>query len=462
MKDDIQLTKVDIQERTWLKRIWGALPLICVVLFIVVLLSLIKSKNDFLEAKKKGLHILSGIKLATDRSDDLFNIIRNAKDIKEANEHLVKKMGMTKRQAQAISNMKLSSLTKSERAGIEKQIGLIQAEMAQNPEKSLTNQPEVNVVTMNLLPRMIRDRINLPGIIEPWIQLVILTEVKGKVVKKYVKEGDTVVKGDVIAVLDSRKYENNYQSAKALYESALASRKRLKELHKESLSTTSQLDNAVAQVENYKAVMDNAAQDLENCTIRSPISGIVNQVFIEIGQYLNASASVAEILQIDRLKVNVGIPESDVDEIRKIDSFDVKIDALQGKVFRGTAHYLSRSADPKARLYNLEIMIDNPEGKILPDMFARVEIIKKEVKDSIIIPLYSLIPFNHGHIVYVENGGRVVLKKVEFGLQEGWHVQITKGLELGEKLVVVGHRSVSDGQKVNVIRTIKKPEELTR
>ncbi len=464
MKNINDLTGFEISEKVWLKRIRAAIPLIILLIVILILGFLIKSKSNFLNTMKKEVRILEGMKIATqkDKVGDLIIIFQSSKSSKDAKKKLMKQFGLSKRQAQAIAHMPLSSLTKIEQQELEDQINTIKENIAANMDKHLTGRPSENVVTMTLTPRTIRDRINLPGIVDPWIKLDVLSEVSGKVITKAVKEGDGVNKGDIIVIIDSRKYENNYMSAKALYESSLASRTRLTELHKEELSTTSQLDNAVAQTENHKAAMDNAKLDLENCQVRARVSGIVNRIYIEEGQYLSKSTKIAQILQIKKVKVNVGIPESDVDAVRKLDNFDVIIDALGAKVFKGKKHYLSKSADPDARLYNLAITIDNAEGKILPDMFARVEIVKNIAHNSIIMPIYSLISYNNGQIVYVAKDGIAKMRRIETGVQEGWQIEVTKGLSPGEEIIVVGHRSVSDGQKINVVRTVKDPEELTR
>ena len=253
----------------------------------------------------------------------------------------------------------------------------------------------------------------------------------------------------------------HYKSAKASYQAAIASKERLSELFKKQLATLSQLDNAVAQAENYKAQMDTAKLNLERCTIRSPISGTVNRLFFEEGEYLNFSDKVSEVLQTNRLKVSVGIPESDVDSIRKLESFDVTIDALNKKVVKATKHFLSKTTDSMARLYNLELMIDNTSGEILPDMFVRVDILKREVPNSIAIPLYSLISINNQNIAYIIEDNTAYAKEVELGIQEGWLVEIKSGLKKGDKLVAVGQRDVSNGQKVKVIRTVTNPEELS-
>jgi len=333
---------------------------------------------------------------------------------------------------------------------------------AEKMSKLRQERPDVNVVALELVPMPIRDRINLPGVIEPWVSLKVLTEVNGKVLKINIKEGEPVKKGDIIAILDSRDYENAFNSVKASYDAALASLNRIKELYKEKLSTRTQLDNAVAQVENLKASLDSAALNLERCKIKAPISGIINHLFIDKGQYLNHSNDVVEILQIKQVKVKVGIPESDVAAVRRLNTFNVRIDALEGKSFSAKKYFLSKTADPMARLYNLILKLNNNTGEILPDMFARVEIVKKEVPNSISVPLYSVISRNNDKIVYIINDNKIHSRKLELGLQEGWRVEVTKGLKAGERVVVVGHRNVTVGQKVNVIRIVKNPEDLMK
>ena len=335
----------------------------------------------------------------------------------------------------------------------------LKAEKLANLKK---DHPAVNVVVLDLVPTPIQDRISLPGVVEPWVKLQILAEVHGKITKKALEDGSAVKKGDIIAMVDFRDYENSLKSAKASYKVALADFESIEKLYKEQLSTRSEFDNALAQVENYKAVMDNAALNLNRCKIRAPLSGVVNRIFIEEGQYLNIADPVAEILQTDRVKVKVGIPESDVDAVRSLTDFDVTIDALDGKILKGKKHFLSSTADSMARLYNLDLVLENKNKQILPDMFARVEIVKKEVPEGISVPLYAVISRDKGHMVYVINDDRAHSRKVELGLLEGWRVEIKKGLKAGEKVIVVGHRSVNDGEKVNVVRSVKDPKEILK
>jgi len=446
--------------RKILKFIWGWLPIVILLGIILILAGNIGEKKSLIEDRKKGLKLLEGQLAASEKMMDVINIFSSSKDIETANKTLAKQFGMTPRQAKAVSQMPLENLTASKQNKIRDRINKLKKDLSENATQTIKETPPVNVVTMELKPRTIRDRINLPGIIEPWIKLDVLTEVRGEVKKKVVKEGEKIRKGALLLVIDSRKYENTLKSIKASHESALASKNRIEGLYKEKLARKSDLDSIKAQVKSLKAAMDNAAYDMERCIIKAPISGIVNKVYIEKGQYLNPSNKVVEIIQIDKVKVKTGIPESDVSAVRKLTDFEVSIEALDGKVFKAKKYFLSNTAEPMARLYSLDLVVENSRTEILPDMFARVEIVKEIKPGSISVPLYSVVSIKNRHIVYIEENGTAYSKDVEIGIQEGWWVEITKGLMAGEHVLVKGQRSVYDDQKVKVVQVINDPEDL--
>lgn len=330
----------------------------------------------------------------------------------------------------------------------------------QKAKELAEEKPPVNVVALELTPRPIREQINLPGVVRPWVELSVVAEVRGKIVTKKIVEGQKVRIGDIIAVIDKRSYQNAFNSAKAAFHAAKAGYERTLALNRDRLATQSQLDDTLANMENAKANMDTAALNLERCTISSPMDGIVDKVHIEKGQFMNDADPVAHILKIDRVKVDVGIPESDVDAVRNIKYFTVTIDALKNKVFFGRRYYLSKSAQTLARSYLLEVVIDNPHGEILPDMFTRVTIVKREVEDGLAIPLFSLTNINGSKAVFVADQGVARLIPVKTGIQEGWKVQAAEGLKPGAKVIVVGHKDVKNGAPIQVLRTISDPKEL--
>ncbi|OGR13473.1 MAG: hypothetical protein A2277_11205 [Desulfobacterales bacterium RIFOXYA12_FULL_46_15] len=324
-------------------------------------------------------------------------------------------------------------------------------------EKALTN-----VVTMAIEPSLIMEKISLPGVAKPWISLQVVSEIRGKIVDKRAMEGRRVNKGDILAVIDESDYRNAYNAALAAYETTQTTEARLSTLLKNNFATRSQFDEAVARLKTSKAELENAKLNLSRCTILSPMEGIVNRIHVENGSFLSSGDPVAHILQIDKLKVEVGIPESDVDAVRKLKSFDMTIDALDGRTCTGEYHYLYKTSDSMARLYNLEIKVDNPNGEILPDMFVRVNVVKKQDPHGLAVPIYSLVTVGKATGVYVEKEGIVHFKPVETGFLDGWKTEVKQGLEPGENVVVIGHRIIEDKERVNVTKTIRDMEEITQ
>lgn len=322
------------------------------------------------------------------------------------------------------------------------------------------DQSLTRVITLEMVPEDLAETITLPGVARPWKSLQVVSEVSGKIMEKNIDDGSVVNQGDILAVMDKRDYRNAYDSARASYETALMNQKRFEALSKKQFITESQLDDIQSRVKTTRAAMENAKLNLDRCTIRSPMDGIVDRSHIEVGSFLGVGDPVAKLLQIHQLKIQVGIPESDVPSVRRIKQFGMAIDALGGKSYTGQYHYLQKTSDNLARLYNLEIRLDNPDLEILPDMFVRVDIVKNRDARGLGVPMYALVTRNNQTGVFVEDQGRVRFAPVETGFQDGWKIQVVSGISAGEQVVVVGHRIIEDNELVQVDQRVQSMAEL--
>ncbi|MCF6290176.1 MAG: efflux RND transporter periplasmic adaptor subunit [Desulfobacterales bacterium] len=321
--------------------------------------------------------------------------------------------------------------------------------------------PPVNVVVQKIVPRLVRERLNLPAMIEPWVDLPLLAEVGGMIQEVRVDEGDRVRKGDLLARIDSRDYENSLKSIRADYRLAIIDRDRLRGLFAKGIIARARLDTVEARVKTLAAAMATAALQLERCAIIAPISGVVNTLPAEVGRFLAVGDPVAGILQIDRVKVVLGIPESDVDAVRKIDWFAVTVDAVNKK-FQAQKYFLAVAPESMAQLYRLELAVANQDNALLPGMFARVEVVKQSLPRAIAIPLYAVISRDNKNYVYLDDGGKAVAREVKLGILDGWQIQVREGLVVNDRVIVVGHREVDTGQMLNVVRVVTDPRELVR
>lgn len=318
----------------------------------------------------------------------------------------------------------------------------------------------VKVVTLLIEPREFKDRINLPAEIESFEDLWVKSEVSGRVIKVLAAEGQIIEKGEALVQLDDMDYQLRFNNIAANYELALIDHKRISELAEKRIAAVTDLDKINAQLKSLKSQYDEAKLALERTRIKAPISGRLNEIETKVGDWLGIDKPVAQILQIGNVKVTVGIPESDVAAVFDLNEADIKIEALDNMLVKGKKIFLSRNPGSMARLYNLELGVPNPDGRILPGMYARVEIVKKRFENACVIPLYAVIAQGNDKFVYVEKNGRVEKRIVELGLLSDWEIQITKGLEHGDHLIIVGHRVVESGQKVDIIKMVKDPREI--
>ena len=340
---------------------------------------------------------------------------------------------------------------------IKKESALIAANKAAAVQQE---KPPINAVTLTLSPTTIKDRINLPGSIKPWTRLQLMSKLGGTITDVLVQEGDRVQKGDVLAHIESKDYEIALTRAEAAYKLANSEYDRDKSIYDKGVIPASTLDANKTSMQTARADYENAKLLYSRTTVTSPMDGIIRRMDAKIGLQLSVGDPIAEILEIDRLKGVIGIPESDVLAVRKLDEVEISIQALNNKKISAKVHFLSPSPETIARIYNLELEIDNKEADIFSGMFIRADIVKETFHNSIAVPFYSVISRNDEQFVYVEENGIAKKRHVRLGIMEKWMVQITDGLHAGDKLLVEGHRDVENNQPVKVVQTITNPEEM--
>lgn len=341
--------------------------------------------------------------------------------------------------------------------------GTIKAEkvrlVEEKKEAVAVERPPANVVLLEVSPDVIRDRINLPGVIEPWERLQVMSNVHGTVVETPVAEGAGVVKGQVIARIDNVDFRIALDSARATFELAVADQKRFATLYEKGIIPKADIEKLDAQVKTSRAALENAELLLSRCTITAPLSGVVRRLDAKVGLLLNVSDPVAEILQIDKVKAVVGIPESDVTLAQDLKEATLTVQALGDKKIVGRRHYLAGSPENGARLYRLELAVDNGDNALLPGMFFRAEVVKRVHGNAIAVPLYTVIKRQDRQFVYIEQNGVARQQPVELGIIEDWRVQVTSGLAPGSRVVVEGHRDLDQGRKLNIVRVLSDLRE---
>lgn len=320
--------------------------------------------------------------------------------------------------------------------------------------------PSVRVITLTVIPRRLEDTIKLPGYVEPAEDLWVKTEVSGQVLQVLAKEGVQVTRGQVIAQLDDRDYRSRLSRIEANHRLAKLEYDRIYSLDKKKIIAASRLDEIEARLNDVSAQQDEAELALSRTRILAPIEGQVNEIIARQGSFLGVGDPVAQILRLSDVKVTVGIPESDVAFFLDLNEATVIIDALGKRRVTGKKVFLSRQPRNLARLFDLELEIPNTDGHILPGMFARVELIRAVHEKALVIPLYAVINQGDEQFVYIENDGSAKKTPVVMGQLVDWQVHITSGISANDKVIVVGHRLLNDGQPIEVIKNVSDVREI--
>lgn len=318
----------------------------------------------------------------------------------------------------------------------------------------------VRVITLTLNPRRLEDKINLPAEVEPYEDLWVKAEVRGQVVKILVAEGQTIQEGQILIQLDDRDYRTRLARIEASYKLTKLDYDRIAALASKKVVAAAKLDEIEAQLKDVTARLSEAKLALSRTKITAPIDGRVNEIKAKLGNFIDVGNLVAQILQFDKVKVTVGVPESDVAAIFDLEEAEVIIEALEKRRVKGKKIFLSRQPRTLARLYDLELMVPNPDGRILPGMFARVELVKRVFNQALAIPLYAVITQGEERFVFIEKDGQARRRNVELGMLVGWEVQVSSGLAAGERVIVVGHRFLDNGQLVEVIQNVSNAQEI--
>ena len=330
---------------------------------------------------------------------------------------------------------------------------------AKKREAPATEAPPVNVTVMTVtaIPQL-ADTFDLPAVVEPNRIVTVSAEVSGRIERIPPEEGSKIRAGDLLIKLNTDLIKPEFESAKAQVERDQIEFDRMTNLTKGNAATQRELDNATSQLAISKARLEGIRARLERASIFAPTAGVLNDLLVEEGEYVDTGNPVAQVVDTDTVKVVVEIPERDIAFFAIGEKADIFVDSKgqvdtkgQPKSLVGTISFISELADAKTRTTRTEIILDNKQRLLRSGQIVHVSLTRQILKDAILIPLLAVIPMEDSKAVYVVNSTQTKRREVKLGIIRGDQVQIESGLEPGDKLIIAGHHFVAPGQKVNIV-----------
>ncbi len=320
-------------------------------------------------------------------------------------------------------------------------------------EVTPTSAPPVNVTVLPVAPEpKLADTFDLPAVVEPNQVVTVAAEVAGRVEWIGPREGAPVQAGDLLMRLNTDLLQAEFERSQAQAQNAQTEFERQQGLVKGGAAPTRELDQAATALAVSQATLQEVRARLERAQIYAPAGGVLNDRPVEQGEYVQTGNPVAQIVQTNIVKVAVSIPEQDVAYFSPGQTVEIIADIKgQPRSFEGTVTFLSSVADPRTRSTRMEITLANSNRLLHSGQIVRARLTRRILDDAILIPLQSVIPMEDGYTVYVVESSKAERRQVELGIIRGDRVQILKGLQAGDQLIVAGHRFVAPGQDVQVI-----------
>jgi len=242
---------------------------------------------------------------------------------------------------------------------------------------------------------------------------------------------------------------NDFEKFRAAYE---ASRQQYEQAH----AGGQKEDRAQAEAvfEQATAAEEIARKHLADATLTAPVDGFVANRSVEIGDMASAGRPVFQIVQLDPVEINVGVPETDIHLVHTGQTATVKIPALPGDAFQGIVRVINVAADPSTRTYMVRIAVPNPKYALRLGMIAEAQIRGDRQLDLMTLPGDAIVHDPQGAttvFVYFPDQGRVYSRRVEVGTVYGTEVEIKNGLAATEWVVLAGQSKLRDGSAVTVV-----------
>ncbi len=308
------------------------------------------------------------------------------------------------------------------------------------------------------------------GTIHGQTEVELKFEVNGIVKSVDFREGDIVSKGQVLVTLDDKdangRLAYNQAKLKAAEAQLALAQKRVainQQLFDIGAIIKSKLEESQLEAEQARAQMETSQEELhlsqlelEKTTLKAPIDGVMGTREVEPGELVSPSAIVATLMDVNVVYVELGVIEKDIERIRLGQKVKITVDSLPNASFQGTVDNLAPMVEGKSRTLTAKVKVANPQGQLLPGMFARAEIAVYEKPDALVVPT-SALKDNDGdgkfESVFVVEGDQAKLKPITLGYLTTDYAEIQNGLQEGEQVVSEARATLKEGSKVSLIET---------
>lgn len=312
----------------------------------------------------------------------------------------------------------------------------------------------VSVEVQKLVNEQYTDYIPVVGVVKADLDAQITySEGSAGVIESFeADKGDWVNKGDVIFTIENSVIKAGADAAEAQYKLSQTNFEKQEKIYNDNASSEFEYLRSKYERDQAKANYELNKARYDKTIVKAPFSGYVNNKYFEIGELVTPGAPVVTLVNTNKIKVEAGVPERFVGQVKVGDTVFCSFDELISGTVTGRISFVSSSVDPNNRTFEIEAVISNKEGNLKPELLVDVQI-QNGIYDNIItIPADVITRSDSSYIAYVAEDSVAIGRKLNIVSRSENSVAIDKGLKSGDLLVVVGHQNLVHGQRINIVK----------
>lgn len=329
-------------------------------------------------------------------------------------------------------------------------------------------QPAISVSAAVAQEQPWQSRLPAIGTLKAYQGVDLTAEVQGTVKEVLFQSGEKVTLGQPLLQLDSEVERAILATAEAVRALARVEYQRGQDLIKRQAISKSEFDRLNAELLKAEASVTQLKAELDKKRILAPFAGTIGIRQVDTGDYLSPGTSFATLQDLSRLYVDFFLPEQDYPQLAISQSVRLSLAAYPGEVFSGEISALNPKVEETTRNVQVRAMLPNPDNKLLPGMFANLEVLLPGEKPQVLVPETAITYTLYGNSVYVigeqkdDQGAvvkddkgqpRLVVERrfVETGERRDGQVLVLKGLKAGEQVVTAGQLKLDNGAHVAIV-----------
>lgn len=340
---------------------------------------------------------------------------------------------------------------KKELIALNKEIDQLQTEIESLDPEMVNQVRRIPVNTLDLAHSKFQHFVKVQGQVEANKNIMVSAMQPGRITAIYVREGQSVGKGALLAQLDDAVMKSSISEVESSLELAEIMYNKQAKLWEQEIGTEVQYLTAKNQKESLERRLATLKEQLKLSKIYAPISGVVDEIMPKVGEMLNPGYPAFRIVNASDLSLKANLSEVHLPYIKRGDKVKVSFPTINMET-EAKVTAVGQSIDPNNRTFKVEVKLPN-NRLFKANMFGEISVNDQTVDEAIVIPLELIQQTDVGQFVYIveknEEGNWLSKRKnVQLGLSAEGEVLVKEGLAVGDKLVTIGYKDLSDGQEV--------------